>query len=141
MGNKVDVVRAWTDSPAGDLESTAAFLAEDFENVQADGSVQSKAEYLGGASLFYAAIPDMHGVVSDLREEDGAVIMTYHFEGTFQNDLDLSPMGAGVIPANGKKVIWPENTVKLAVEGDKIRRIEPAGEAVTMEDLLAPLMG
>ncbi len=141
MTSKVDVVRAWTNSPAGDIQSTAAFLAEDFENVMADGSVQSRAEYVGMASMMYASIPDMHGVVAELREEGGAVIMTFHFEGTFQNDLDLSAMGAGVIPASNKKVVWPEDTIKVTVEGDKVRRIEPHGNSATMADILAVLMG
>jgi predicted ester cyclase len=141
MTSKTDVVRAWTDSPAGDAQSTAAFLSEDFENVMADGTIQTKAEYVGMASMMYASLPDMHGVVSDLHEEGGAVIMTYHFEATFQNDLDLSAMGAGVIPASGKKVVWPEDTVKLTVEGDKIRRLEPQGSSGSIADFLAPLMG
>lgn len=142
MTSKLDVVRTWTEVPPGDAQRTVAFLSEDFESIAADGTVQSRAEYAGMLNMMYASLPDMHGVVSELHEEEGAVLMTYHFEGTFENDLDLSALGMGVIPASGEKLLWPEDTVKVTVEGDKISRIEPGtGVIGSMADFLAPLMG
>jgi hypothetical protein len=67
--------------------------------------------------------------------------MTGHFEGTFKADLDLSALGAGVIPASGKKIVWPEVNVKVTVEGDKIVREEPYGEGGGIEAFVAGLMG
>jgi|GEM_PF-2728094 hypothetical protein len=65
--------------------------------------------------------------------------MTGHFEGTHKADLDLSAIGAGVIPASGKKIVWPEVSVKITVEGDQIVREEAYGEGGGMEAFLAPL--
>lgn len=96
---------------------------------------------MGMVYLMYASLPDMDAFISKLWEEGDDVFMTYHFEGTFQNDLDLSAMGAGVIPASGKKIVWPEDTIKLTIEGDKVRRIEPYGDIGSVADFLAPLMG
>ena len=142
MTSNIDVIRAWNKVPLGDAQGTIDFLAEDFEQIGADGSVQSKAQYAGMIHMMYGSLPDMHGFISELREEDGAVLMTYHFEGTFQNNLDLSALGMGVIPASGEKIVWPEDTVKVTVEGDKIRRIEPHGGVIgSTADFLAPLMG
>lgn len=141
MSSKIDVVQAWSDAPSGDAQVTASFLAEDFENVMSDGTIQSKAEYVGMASMMFASLPDMDWVLSELREEGESVIMAGHFEGTFQNDLDLTAVGIGVIPASGKKVVWPESTLKIMVEGDKVRRMESLGGSTTTEEFLSPLMG
>lgn len=142
MTSNVDVIRAWNNVPLGDAQEVINFLAEDFEQIGADGTVQGKAQYAGMITMMYASLPDMHGFISELREEDGAVLMTYHFEGTFENDLDLSALGMGVLPASGKRIIWPEDTVKVTVEGDKIRRLEPVtGVIGSTADFLAPLMG
>jgi hypothetical protein len=50
-------------------------------------------------------------------------------------------LGAGVIPASGKKIVWPEVNVKVTVEGDKIVREEPYGEGGGIEAFVAGLMG
>lgn len=76
---------------------------------------------------------------SEFNEEGDFVIMTGHFEGTHKADLDLSAIGAGVIPASGKKIVWPEVSVKITVEGDQIVREEAYGEGGGMEAFLAPL--
>ena len=65
--------------------------------------------------------------------------MTGHFEGTHKADLDLSAIGAGVIPASGKRIVWPDESTKVMVEGDKIVRLEPYGDSGGMETFLAGL--
>jgi predicted ester cyclase len=142
MTSKLDVVRAWTDMPAGNIEESADYLSDDFQNVDADGNViVDKAGWIGMGQMMYSSLPDIKYVRTGLREEGDFVIMTGHFEGTFTNDLDLSAMGAGVIPANGKRIVWPETSGKFIVEGSKIVREEPYGESGGMEAFLAPLMG
>jgi hypothetical protein len=78
-------------------------------------------------------------VYSDLREEGDSVIVSYHFEGTHTGDFDLSAIGLGVIPASGKKIIWPEASSYFKIEGDKIVSIKPYGDSGGMESFLAPL--
>lgn len=41
MTSKLDVVQAWNNTSAGDAQATGSFLSEDFENIMADGTVQS----------------------------------------------------------------------------------------------------
>jgi hypothetical protein len=65
--------------------------------------------------------------------------MSGHFEGTHTGDLDLSAIGIGVIPASGKKIVWPEASEKITVEGDKIIRMEPYAGASGMQAWLAAL--
>lgn len=62
--------------------------------------------------MLFTAFKDFNWVRSDLRQEGDSVIMSGHFEGTHTGDLDLSAMGAGVIPASGKMIVWPETSVE-----------------------------
>lgn len=128
--------------PPGNIEESAAYLSDDFQNVDGDGNVlMDKAGSIGMGQMLHGSLPDFRFVRTNLREEGDFVIMAGHFEGTFKADLDLSAMGAGVIPASGKKIVWSEVSVKITVEGDKIVREEPYGESGGMEAFLAPLMG
>ena len=43
------------------------------------------------------------------------------------------------IPASGKKIVWPEASAKLTVEGDKIVRMEPYAGAAGLSAFLAAL--
>jgi len=142
MTSKLDVVRAWTDMPAGNLEESAAYLSDDFQNVDEEGNViVDKAGWIGMGQMLYGSLPDIKYVRTGLRQEGNFVLMTGHFEGTFERDLDLSAMGAGVIPANGKRIVWPDTSSKFMVEGDKIIKEEQYGESGGLEAFLAPLMG
>lgn len=140
MTSKVDVVKAWTSLPDEDMEARAAYLSDDFSSVDHDGNVvMDKETYVSMGRILLASLPDFKWVVTDLREEDDFVIMTGHFQGTHMADLDLSAMGVGVIPASGKKIVWPEASVRVTVEGDKIAREEPADDSGGVGAFLAPL--
>jgi hypothetical protein len=45
-------------------------------------------------------------------------------------------MGMGVIPASGKKIMWPQMSVSYLVEGDKIVKEIPYGDVSGFEDFL-----
>jgi predicted ester cyclase len=142
MTSNLDVIKAWRAVPSGDLEASAAYLSDDFQNVDKDGKVlMDKEGYIGMGHMLRASLPDFEFVHTALREEGDFVIMTGHFEGTLTGDLDMSTMGLGVIPASGNKIVWPEVSVKITVEGDKIAKEEPYGESGGMEAFLAPLLG
>lgn len=127
MSSKIDVLRAWNESGNADplSDANAAYLSDDFQNLDKDGNVlMDKQAYLGMGKLLSASFNDMKYVFDDLNEESDAVIAHFHFEGTFTHDIDLSTMGLGVVPATGKKVIWPQASAKFKVEGDKIVSIQ-----------------
>ncbi len=65
--------------------------------------------------------------------------MQGHFEGTHTGDLDMSPLGVGVIPASGKHIVWPDADVKITVEGGKIVQEEPHGDYRGLAAFLEPL--
>lgn len=142
MTSKLDVVKAWLDVPPGDVEGEAAYLSDDFQWVDEDGkALMDKEAWIGMSQMLLASLKDWDYVVSDVRQAGDDVIMTGHFEGTHTADLDMSPMGMGVIPASGRKIVWPEQSAKVIVKDGKIVRLEPHGESTGIEGFVAPLMG
>jgi len=145
MGSKLDVYKAffeaaWSNPPSSVIEANQTYLADDFQNFDKDGNVvMDKQAYIGMSQLLASAFKDFKAVYSDLREEGDSVIVSYHFEGKHTNDLDLSAMGLGVIPATGKKIVWPEDTAAFKIQGDKIVSIKPYGDSGGMESFFAPL--
>ena len=140
MTSKLDVVKAWTDVPSGDLEAEADYLSDGFQFVDQGGNVvMNKEAWVGMGQLLLASFENWDYVVTDLRQEGDFVIMTGHFQGKHTADLDLSAMGMGVIPASGKEFVWPDESTKVMVEGDKIVRLETYGDSGGMETFLAVL--
>ena len=135
MSDKVEVVQrfldeAWSNPPSSMLETSMKTYSDDFQYLDKDGNVvEDKQGYIGMSQMSFDSFDGFHWVHKELREEDGAVIMTGHFEGTHTGDLDLTAVGAGVYPASGREVVWPEASIKIEVSGGKFKSIsEYAGE-------------
>ena len=139
MASDLEVIQQWLDTAASDLYAAQDYFANDFQWVQADGTVMDRAAYLGMANLLLSAIPDLKHVVSEVRDEDGSILLVSHFEGTHENDLDLSALGMGVFPASGRKIVFPEGTARLSVRDDKIIRLEQVPGTRGMDDFFAAL--
>ena len=140
MTKNLDVIKEWLDLPPGDLESSAAYLSEDFQSFDSDGNaVLNKETWMGMGHMLQASFKGFEWVNTGIREEGDKVILTGHFEGTHTSDLDLSTMGAGVIPASGKKIVWPDATSKITVEDGKIARWDAYDEGGGMEEFLSVL--
>lgn len=143
MTSNVDFIRtyfdtAWADPTASPMEAAEKFFSDDFQNIDQDDNVlMDKAAYMGMGQLMFAAFQDFKFVYSDLHPEGDGVIVNGHFEGTHTGDLDLSAMGIGVVPASGKKIVWPESSSKWKVEGGKLLSIQEISGG--MADFLAPL--
>lgn len=139
MASDLEVVREWLRTAEGDMEAGWPYFADDFQWVGADGTIMDRAAWLGMGSMLRAAIPDLKFVADDVREEEGSIIMTDHFEGTHENDLDLSAMGMGVFPASGKMIVFPKGVDRVSVEGGKISRMEQLPDSAGMQEFLAAL--
>jgi predicted ester cyclase len=145
MRSKLDVYRAyneasWANPPSSFLEADMTYLSDDFQNLDKDGNLLMNREmYTGMGQLLYAAFKDLKFVISDLKEVGEGVIVTGHFEGIHTSDLDLSGMGLGIIPASGKKVMWPDSSNLFKIVGEKIVSIEAYGDSGGVESFLAAL--
>ncbi|MFL7893603.1 MAG: ester cyclase [Anaerolineales bacterium] len=145
MSSNMDLYKAfyeasWANPPSSLRDANMKYLSDDFQNFDADGKViGDKEAYIGLSQLIFAAFPDFKSVDTDLREEGDDIIVSYQWEGTQTGDLDLSAMSLGVIPASGKRIVWPEATSVFTIKGGKIVSIKPYGDSSGMEEFLKPL--
>ena len=116
--NKIELVKSAFNIKDPDRESR---LSDDFQWTDELGSPAiDKSSWLAMGQLIESAIPDLSYVIEDIREEGDSVMVTSHSAGTFINDLDLSSMGMGAIPATGKEVVFPSQRDRVSLDGDKI---------------------
>jgi hypothetical protein len=119
--NKIELVKSAWDRSNPDAY---AHHADDFQYTDELGSPPMSLEsWLVFDRLMRSAFPDLSTPIDEIREENGDVVLTSQGSGTFANDLDLSAMGLGVIPATGECVTFPVGTVRVSFEGDEISRI------------------
>lgn len=131
---------AWSNPPASMIESFSKYFADDFQSLDKDGTVlMDKKAYTGMVQLLMTAFKDFKAVFSDLREVSEGVIVSSHFEGTHTGDLDLSAIGIGVVPASGKKIVWPETRNMFKIKDTKIVSIKPLDESGGLVSFLEPL--
>jgi hypothetical protein len=142
MSSKVDYLKTYFAEVRDrglSMELSEKHLSADFKSLDKDGNAtMDRAAYIGFGNLLLSSFKDMKFIYSDIRDEGEDVVVTSHWEGTFTGDLDLSAMGMGVIPANGKKIVWPESSSKWKIEGDKIASIQDFSTGGIAE-FLAPL--
>ena len=107
--NKQDIIReAFTVGNSGE------HLADKFQFVDSIGSPPTNKEaWLGMAQFLTGALPDLYFTIESIKEDGEDFLLTGSFTGTFTNDLDLSAMDMGVIPATGKKVTWPSSSSRV----------------------------
>ena len=140
MGSNLDIVREWQNLAADDVEGRGAYLSDDFVSVDSEGNVVlTKESWTAMFHMLLASFPDWRYVTSNLRQEGDAVLMTGHFAGKFTGDLDLTPMGMGVIPASGKETVWDDSDQKITVVDGKVAKFEPLGHSGGMGPFLKGL--
>lgn len=103
-----------------DLDSAASYLAEDFQfSGPVPEPVDSK-QWLGLMKAMNAAFPDINYHTRILGVDGNVVKTASQLSGTHTNDLDLTAMGLGVIPATGKSFSIPEEQGEATVKDGKI---------------------
>jgi hypothetical protein len=101
-----------------------AHYADNFQGTDSvGGQPLDKASWTGMGMLMKASIPDLAHPIDEIKEDGGDVLVTSRFTGTFVNDLDLSAMGLGAIPATGEALQFPLGHSRVIFEGDKIREV------------------
>lgn len=116
-----DILQAFQEATnSNDLDTAAALLASDFQFVGPAPEPMGAEQYIGFLTTLKAAFSDF-SVNLQLNEPDGNVAAgTNQVSGTHDGDLDLSPMGMGVIPPTGNRFSLPAEPVEITVEDDKI---------------------
>lgn len=142
MKTKMELAKTYAAAlaPPADLEAFANLLSNDFANLDQDGKVALTREgILNLGHMMATAFSDYGFVVNTLSEEGDHIIITGHNEGVHTADLDLTAMGLGIIPASGKKIVWPEASAKLTIVGNKVTQLEPHSGAAGLKAFLSAL--
>ena len=136
--NTQTIAQAFADAfNSGDLEKVADYLAEDFQFSGPTPQPLGAAEWLGMTRALQAAFPDIQYNLRILSVEGDKVVTTTQVSGTHTGELDLTPMGLGVIPATGKSFSNPEERGEAVIEGGKIKAIRvEAAEGSGLEGIL-----
>jgi len=79
-------------------------LADDFIFVNPNSPIPelSREEWIGMSQMLANAFSDLTYNFEILEEKGPQVWVAVEFEGTHDGDLDLTPMGGGVVPPSGK---------------------------------------
>jgi predicted ester cyclase len=116
--DKVEIVRKamnFDTSP----EEGMSYYADNFQWTDSVGSPPfDKQTWFGMDEIMRTSFPDISYEIEELRQDGEDVVVKGHFEGTFEKDLDLSAINMGVIPATGKKVIFPYDTSRVSFDAD-----------------------
>lgn len=116
--NKIEFVRSAYASAGPD---NGDWFSDDFQWTDELGSPpMDKDSFIGMGMLLQSAFPDIALIIDDIREEGDTVVVKSHNSGTFVNDLDLSSLGLGVVPATGKALDFPAQRDRVSFDGDKI---------------------
>jgi predicted ester cyclase len=119
--NKIELVKS---AFTFDDHDRLSDYSDDFQWTDELGSPPiDRSSWLSMDQLMKSAFPDLSYVIEGIREDGDGVVVTSHFSGTFSNDLDLSSLGMGVIPATGKAVVFPSQRDRVSFEGDKISEL------------------
>jgi predicted ester cyclase len=109
---------------SGDLDTLASHLSDDFVFSGPTPEPISGEQWIGMQRLLLNAFPDWSFNLSGVQVTGNVARTTHQITGTHSGDLDLAPLGLGVIPATGKSVKLPVEQVVLTFEGDKAVRLE-----------------
>jgi hypothetical protein len=109
---------------AGDYDKLTGYLSDDFTFSGPVPEPLGAEMWLALSQALKGGMPDINFHLHTMGGEGNVVNTGTIIEGTHTADLDLTPMGFGVIPASGQSVKLPHEAGKLTVEGDKIKSYE-----------------
>lgn len=116
--DKVEIVKKAMNFDAPP-EETQSYIAENFQATDSiGGQPYDKQTWFGMGEILRASFPDMSYEIEELRQDGEDVVVKGRFVGTFENDFDMSDMNMGVIPATGKKIIFPYDTSRVSFDAD-----------------------
>ena len=106
---------------AGDFDTAASYLADGFQFTTSMMPEPMGAQaWLGFSQALRAGVPDLRFNFEVGEAEGNTVAVLSQMTGTHTGDLDMTPMGIGVIPATGKSFSCSEEWSEGTVEGGKV---------------------
>lgn len=109
---------------AGDWDTVASYLADDFQFSGPVPEPVGAAEWIGLNRTLQAGMPDMSVNLRIVSIDGDTIHSVDQLTGTHTADLDLTPLGIGVIPATGRSVSLPQERGVSRIRGGKMVSIE-----------------
>jgi predicted ester cyclase len=101
--NTEEIAEVYADAfNAGDLDTLADLLADDFQFSGPVPEPMGRDQFLGLMDVMWNAFPDLQFNTRLVDINRNVVRFTNQLAGTHTGDLDLSSMGLGVIPPTGR---------------------------------------
>ncbi|MBI5032123.1 MAG: nuclear transport factor 2 family protein [Chloroflexi bacterium] len=122
------------------LDAVASYCTNDFTYSGPLPKPVNLQEWRGLASVFLKAFPDWNFNATVVREEGNVVHVTVRITGTQNGELNLTPLGMGVIPATGKSITLPQSPGRVTFAEDKIANFHlDVGPGAGIPGILAQL--
>lgn len=125
MGN-TDIVktglRAWE---AGDAQTLAPLVADDFMLTGPVPQPLGKQDFLGLMHVLHNALPDFAFNISSFEEDGDTVVARAHITGTHTGVLAMPGMPS--LPPTGKKVSLPEEVQTYTLRDSKLQSLATDG--------------
>jgi predicted ester cyclase len=120
MDSRALVDAFFTAFEAGDYDTAASYLSNDFQFSGATPEPISGQAWIGLSASMRAAFPDLRYNFQVESVEGDVVTTSNQLHGTHTEDFDLSAMGMGVIPPTGKSFSLPQETNEATVHNGKL---------------------
>ena len=133
--NTEEIAEAYAEAfNAGDLDTLADYLSDDYQFSGPVPEPLGRYQFLGLIDLMWNAFPDLRFNTRLVGINRNVAHFTNQLAGTHTGDLDLSFVGMGVIPPTGRSFSMAREDGELVIEGDYIvaTNIEPTAGAGLM---------
>lgn len=124
----------------GDFQKAQSYLSDDFQFSGPMPEPQTGIAWLAISAILKKAFPDLNYHFNIESVDGDTVNMSAELKGTHKGDLDLSPLGMGVIPPTNKSFATPHEHGKLILKDGKVREwaVEPS-ESTGLKAILSQL--
>ena len=120
MDSKATVQALMDAVQQGDFEKAKSLLSDDFQFSGPVPEPINGAQWMGMSANLKTAFPNLDYQFHVEGTDGDAVKISAELKGTHSNDLDLTAMGMGVIPATKKSFANPHEHGTVTVKGDKV---------------------
>ena len=115
--NTEEIAEAYADAfNAGDLDTLADLLSDDFQFSGPVPEPMDRDQFLVLMDVMWNAFPDLQFNTRLVDINRNVVRFTNQLAGTHTGDLDLSSMGLGVIPATGRSFSMAREDGETAIQ-------------------------
>ena len=125
--NVIDMIKSGlAGMEMGQPEKLADILADDMVFAGPVPEPVGKREFMGLQTALVKAMPDWNFNASDFKQNGEQVTATFHITGTHTGELSLPMPGFAKVPASGKHVSLPKESITISLKNGKISRLEAA---------------